>query len=327
MFAVPTRLYALGGAVVALALCAVVPIAASAQSLTCGQVIVEDTTLQNDLSDCSGDGIVIGADGITLDLNGHTVAGLPCDTECAANDGVDNMAGHDRVRILNDTIRGFEHAVALAGADENTLARLTLGGFPVARSFIGAFLSQSNDNELDQITALGGSPAVLLSASDRNTISRSSIDGGVSIRVGRSIALVDGSDENEVEQSRLAGEEGAAIFDSTGNRVVRNTVDGGSEALALAGARGTLIARNTLTSSGNGAITVVMHSDSDENVIQDNAMPSNGMLIRGDRNRIERNDVQGRFAFLDQSVIEIVSGDANVVVSNRARVGSGGSRG
>jgi hypothetical protein len=51
------------------------------------------------------------------------------------------------------------------------------------------------------------------------------------------------------------------------------------------------------------------------------------MLIRGDRNRIERNDVQGRFAFLDQSVIEIVSGDANVVVSNRARVGSGGSRG
>jgi hypothetical protein len=180
------------------------------------------------------------------------------------------------------------------------LARLALGGFPVARSFIGAFLSQSNDNELDQITALGGSPAVLLSASDRNTISRSSIDGGVSIRVGRSIAVVDGSDENEVEQSRLAGEEGAAIFDATGNRVVRNTVDGGSEALALAGARGTLIARNMLTSSGNGAITIVMHSDSDENVIQDNAMPSNGMLIRGDRNRIERNDVQGRFAFLDQ---------------------------
>ena len=195
MFAVPTRLHALGGAFVALALCAVAPSAASAQSLACGQVIVEDTTLQNDLSDCSGDGIVIGADGITLDLNGHTVAGLPCDTDCAANDGVDNMAGHDRVRILNGTIRGFEHAVALAGADENTLARLALGGFPVARSFIGAFLSQSNDNELDQITALGGSPAVLLSASDRNTISRSSIDGGVSIRVGRSIALVDGSDE------------------------------------------------------------------------------------------------------------------------------------
>jgi hypothetical protein len=65
-----------------------------------------------------------------------------------------------------------------------------------------------------------------------------------------------------------------------------------------------------------------MHSDSDENVIQDNAMPSNGMLIRGDRNRIERNDVQGRFAFLDQSVIEILSGDANVVVSNRARGGA-----
>ena len=291
MFTVRTRLSALLGGGVALALCAVAPNTATAQSLTCGQVIVEDTTLKNDLSGCTGDGIVIGTDGITLDLNGHTVAGS-C---CTAIDGVDNTAGHDGVRILNGTIRGFEHGVALSGADENTLAGLTL---------------------------VGGNPAVLLSASDHNAISRSSIDGGVSIRVGRSIALVDGSDENQVAQSRLGGEEGAAIFDSTGNRLVRNTVDGGSEGIALAGAQRTLIARNTLTSSGFGAITIVMFSDSDDNVIQDNDMPSNGMVIRGDRNRIERNDVQGRFPFLDESAIEILSGEANSVVSNRARGGA-----
>jgi hypothetical protein len=312
----------LAGFGLAAALFALAPGTASAQALTCGEIITEDTTLQNDVTDCSGDGLVIGAERITLDLNGHSVTGSLCDTDCTANTGIDNTAGYDRVRILNGTVGGFEHSVQLVGAQENTLSGLTVGGFPVSNPFIGISLSHSHDNELDGITVLGGAPAVLLSASDRNRISDSSIVGGVSIRVGRSIALIDGSDENRVRRSRLDGEEGAAIFDSTGNRLVHNSVDGGSDALGLAGARRTVIARNTLRSSGNGAITIVMYSDSDENVIRDNEMPSNGILIRGDRNRIERNDVQGRFAFLDQSVIEILDGDANLVLFNRARGGA-----
>jgi len=45
----------------------VAPSTASAQPLSCGQVITEDTMLENDLTDCSGDGIVIGAEGIGPD--------------------------------------------------------------------------------------------------------------------------------------------------------------------------------------------------------------------------------------------------------------------
>src|SRR5215204_936953 len=147
--------------------------ASAAQPIACGQVITQDTTLEDDLTDCPGDGIVIGADGIMLDLNGHTVSGATCDTDCVSNRGVDNTAGHDGVWILNGTIRGFAYSVALAGADENTLDGLTVGGFPVSRSFIGVALSHSSDNELDHISALGGDPAVQLSAADRNTISHS----------------------------------------------------------------------------------------------------------------------------------------------------------
>lgn len=276
-------------------------------------MITADTTLESDLTDCSGNGIVIGADGITLDLNGHMVVGSLCDTDCAQTNGIDNTGGYEGVRILNGTIRGFDRAVALAGADDNVLWGLTVGGFPVIHSFVGVFLSQSNDNQLDAITALGGDPAVLLSASDRNTISGSSIDGGVSIRVGRSVALVDGSDENEVDRSQLTGEEGALISDSTENRFVRNGIDGGREGIAFDNAERNLVSHNTLTSSGFGAVTIVMYSPSDENVIKDNEMPSNGISILGDRNRVEHNDVQGHFEFLDQPVIEILSGDANLV--------------
>ena len=82
----------LGGIAAALglgvALLALQPAAASGQPVACGQVITEDTTLENDLS-CPGDGIVIGADGITLDLNGHTVSSA-CEADCAGTTLVDD---------------------------------------------------------------------------------------------------------------------------------------------------------------------------------------------------------------------------------------------
>jgi hypothetical protein len=49
---------------------------ALAAHVGCGQVINQDTILDSDLEGCGeGDGIVIGADRITLDLNGHTIDG------------------------------------------------------------------------------------------------------------------------------------------------------------------------------------------------------------------------------------------------------------
>jgi hypothetical protein len=41
--------------------------------VSCGDVITADTTLDSNLVDCPSNGIVIGADDITLDLNGHRI--------------------------------------------------------------------------------------------------------------------------------------------------------------------------------------------------------------------------------------------------------------
>ena len=62
-------------ALIAWALLAVLAGQALANHVQCGDVISQDTTLDSDLIDCPGDGLVIGADGITLDLGGHTVDG------------------------------------------------------------------------------------------------------------------------------------------------------------------------------------------------------------------------------------------------------------
>src|SRR6187397_2115134 len=43
--------------------------------IACGDTITADTTLDRDLTGCRSNGLVIGADDITLDLNGHTISG------------------------------------------------------------------------------------------------------------------------------------------------------------------------------------------------------------------------------------------------------------
>ena len=44
-------------------------------TLSCGARITTNTTLHADLVNCTGDGIVIGVAGVTLDLNGHRIDG------------------------------------------------------------------------------------------------------------------------------------------------------------------------------------------------------------------------------------------------------------
>src|SRR5690242_13975220 len=48
---------------------------AQASALHCGDVITVNTRLSSDLVNCPDNGLVIGADNITLDLNGHVIDG------------------------------------------------------------------------------------------------------------------------------------------------------------------------------------------------------------------------------------------------------------
>jgi len=94
--------------------------AAGRRPLACGDTITTDTRLTANLVDCRGAGLVIGADGVTLDLGGHTVDG-----DGAGDDvGVD-VADHRRVTIANGAVREFTEGVLVVGASEITIRRLT----------------------------------------------------------------------------------------------------------------------------------------------------------------------------------------------------------
>ena len=56
---------------------------ASGPQPSCGDTITVDTTLTRDLVNCPNNGLIIGANNITLDLNGHVIDGDDAEfTEC-----------------------------------------------------------------------------------------------------------------------------------------------------------------------------------------------------------------------------------------------------
>src|SRR5262249_12531130 len=70
----------------------------------CGQTLTSSVRLANDLSGCPDEGLIIGADNITIDLNGHTVAGdgqpvADCAPDAFCDIGLDNTAGHTGVTL------------------------------------------------------------------------------------------------------------------------------------------------------------------------------------------------------------------------------------
>jgi hypothetical protein len=91
-----------------------------ARHVGCGDTITTDTTLESDLVDCPNNGIVIGADNITLDLNGHTIDGdgrrvdsCPEDEDCDV--GMLNLAGYNGLTVVGGTIRQFGIGILVHG--------------------------------------------------------------------------------------------------------------------------------------------------------------------------------------------------------------------
>jgi hypothetical protein len=96
------------------------PAPPSPAAVHCGQELTQSTLVTNDLSECPGDGLVIGADRIIIDLDGHTIDGTGLGT------GVLND-GHESVTVKNGTVRDFDYGVRLLSETRhNVIERLTL---------------------------------------------------------------------------------------------------------------------------------------------------------------------------------------------------------
>jgi parallel beta-helix repeat protein len=208
---------------------------AHASHVGCGATIVSDTKLDSDLDNCPGNGIVIGADRITLDLNGHTIDGdgvLGCDELYACDFGVDNTAGHDGVTVQNGSIRDFATAVFVLEASNNRLRRLSsshnvLGGMLVIAA-PGARVERNSISANGLTTDQAG-----LIVFDSSEVQ---IEGN-SIRDNGDIGMfLQGLDDTRVERNSLSGNpEAGVILDGNRNRVSGNRASRNGDGISVGG--------------------------------------------------------------------------------------------
>jgi Periplasmic copper-binding protein (NosD) len=96
------------------------------QITSCGQTVTTDAVLTQNLACVHAAGVVIGADGVTVDLKGFTLRG----DRSTGLYGIDDN-GYDGVTIKNGVIRTFESDVAAYNdADKFSVSDLVISGTP-----------------------------------------------------------------------------------------------------------------------------------------------------------------------------------------------------
>jgi large repetitive protein len=302
------------------------PTAGAAATVECGDVLTAHTLVEDDLTDCADDGLVIGAPDIVVDLNGHTIDGttafceeVPCTPR---NQGIDNREGHDGVTIKNGTVTGFHDGVRLVEADGNILEDLTVRAFPQEAEgdrFRALTLVRSNDNQIDGVEA-EGDPGLILTDSDRNTVSESNVIGhGEALSGAYGLQVVEGSDDNLVQGSVLAGDGdhiGTVVLNSRGNEIRDSELNPGADvALLVDGSEDTTITGNEFKSAVWNVSTNGTHFAHNTLV---GPVSGERLVVSGSSNVILRNDVDPAAACGDAALL-VFAGGFNVVKRNYVR--------
>ena len=236
----------------------VVPVVAHAAPVStvvrCGQTLTSSTRLANSLVGCSGDGLVIGANNITVDLAGHGISGV----NAAGSEGIAND-GHRGVRVQNGTIANFFlNGVGLRGAPRSAVSNLTIRK-------IGA---GGGENDASAGVLVKDSPNTLVTANTvTNDVSAFQSDG----------VDVLSSAGTTVSGNRIANNawNGMFVLDSPGTRVIGNALDGNqNEGIEVNfGSDGTLLAGNHAGNNVSSGLVVGAVSGAR---IEGNALTGNG---------------------------------------------------
>jgi parallel beta-helix repeat protein len=224
----------------------------------CGQTLTHSAQLRADLHNCPGDGVVIGADHITLDLNGHTIDGVEstgCDRPAVLTAGVHNP-GHDGLTVKGGTVQQFDTGVA-AGSATDGMSDGHVHGLVLRDDRFGGVALGSGAG----VTATAGNQV------DRNLVSGSPCGDGLKLNTGQANRFADNrvensatgidlccgtaNDANVVVDNVVAGTTGfgVLVFDSGQDRIAGNVLtDIGDAGIQVIGAgSATSLTDNTIT--------------------------------------------------------------------------------
>lgn len=234
-------------------------------AVTCGETITQSVTLTQDLGPCPGNGLVVTASGITVDLAGHRIFG--------AADGSDNRVGIELAGVTGDTVTGSASSAAVMGE---------VDGFASGVGIDGG--SSNSVAQLDVTNNVGP----LTTTANRG-------DGIV-------IGSVTASSQNVITNDVITHNgifDGVGVFsaESTGNQILNNQItdnnvlnppnmgtstvdDGINLGFGLSGTNATTISGNTISRNGFNGIDACANGGSPcattHNVITNNTIEANG---------------------------------------------------
>ena len=306
--------------------------AAAVQQLSCGDTITTDATLHHNLVNCPNNGIIIGADNVTLYLNYHRIDGdgafpaAGCGPEDDCDLGVASI-GHDGVTVVHGSVREFAIGVAVASfvgnARHNRVLDISsskndffgIGIFGVGRSVIRNSSSSRNvPPEGDGIGLFGSShvrilhnkighnpgPGIHVADSNENLIKRnvfSRNSPGILLGGDRFQA-----DRNQIRRNRCA-RNSACVLVSLGTRnvIARNRITKGGDGIAIEKGHRNLVAGNDIVGPRKNGVYLAINAPpigGHDNLVRRNFVRGSGedaFVVRGEdrHSRLERNVAVG----------------------------------
>ncbi len=250
--------------------------AAGTPIIACGQTVTTTAFLAHDLN-CTDDGIVIGASGITVDLKGFVVRG----DRGVGDYGIDDSAGWDSVTVKNGVVRNFDFGVFAQIAD-----KVTVSGLVAVGNLGGGVSVQGTGDSVTKVTAVGntygiaiiGDGAKVTSATaTQNAITGIFVNGNKAV-VKSAIATgnistgidITGS-SGLVTSSTATGNSRGIFLDGDFDGVKSSTMSGNGTGIVVDGTFGTI---TSSTASENSIVGI--HVDGDAPTISHNRAETNG---------------------------------------------------
>jgi parallel beta-helix repeat protein len=277
-----------------------------ATHIRCGENLTRNTLLDTDLIDCARDGLIIRTDGITVDLNGHTITGSFSDDSV----GIRNE-GHDHVTITNGRVSEFERGLYLtSGADHNRIHNLTV----TDNSGDGIGLINANDNRLENNQTLSNGSGFFLTTCSGNRIEGNTVNENTINGIFLDDCQTNRIENNEVNGTGVLGGLGAiALLNSEGNHVRLNTVSNSRDpGIALIESNGNRVIGNTVAESA--ADGMLVEAGSSGNVIAQNVANRNrddGIDVNDPATTITQNIANQNGSYGIEAVAGVIDGGGN----------------
>jgi parallel beta-helix repeat protein len=261
---------------------------ALASNVGCGDTIKKDTKLDRNLLGCPNNGVVIGADGVTLNLNGHLIDGDGtefggCDPNAEVCDTGIVDDGHDRVTVKNGRVRQFAVGVLFGTSSRGVVRRNRVLGITSSGNRFFGFVIASTIRSLVRNSSATGSLAPdgdglglfaarhvrILHNSFRHNAeigihmdqsSHNLISGNLFTETSEFAALlITGSNRNEVRGNHsVRDRDGIIVGPGSGNVIAGNRISdpgggrGHGDGIAVEAGHGNLVANNVVVGARVG---------------------------------------------------------------------------